>query len=66
MSKAKKIAVWNGRTQSHGFMVDVFEDEQQGERHRGLPRHWLRRCVYLIKSPSLLPCHSPRVGEAHA
>ena len=30
MSGAKKIAVWHGRTESHGFMVDVFEDEEQG------------------------------------
>lgn len=30
MSNARKIAVWNGMTLSHGFVVDVFKDGEQG------------------------------------
>lgn len=30
MSGARKIAVWDGMTQTHRFTVDVFEDDEQG------------------------------------
>ena len=44
-----KVAVWNGMTDTHGFMVDVFEDREQGQF----------RAIVRASKPPIAPMHVP-------